>query len=137
MKYSKKDICSIVISILPLVLSVTFMASSLMKAVNIRAFANETLLYSETYLSSTLSPYSTEIACAVCSAELMLAMLFLRQRCILFASCLSFAMLSFFVVLTGLNVFFPTSFGRIESCGCFGEMLHISPLEAFVKSVVL
>ena len=27
--------------------------------------------------------------------------------------------------------------GSIESCGCFGELVHFSPLGAFIKSLVL
>ena len=27
--------------------------------------------------------------------------------------------------------------GSIESCGCFGELIHFSPLASFAKSVVL
>lgn len=27
--------------------------------------------------------------------------------------------------------------GSIESCGCFGELIHFTPLTSFIKSVVL
>ena len=43
----------------------------------------------------------------------------------------------FFVYLTGINLFFPSIIGSIESCGCFGELIHFTPIESFVKSVVL
>ena len=46
-------------------------------------------------------------------------------------------MLLFFVYLTGVNLFFPTIIGSIETCGCFGELVHFTPVSSFVKSVVL
>ena len=52
-------------------------------------------------------------------------------------SILSLVMLTFFVWLTGVNLFFPTMFGSVESCGCFGELIHFTPVGSFVKSVVL
>ena len=47
------------------------------------------------------------------------------------------AILSFFVFLTGVNLFFPTVIGSIEACGCFGELIHFTPLSSFIKSVIL
>lgn len=119
------------------VLSVVLMASSLLKAVNVHSFAVEVLLFSESYVSSSLAPFCVEIACAVCAMELLLSMLLMRGRCKIAASALSFVLLSFFVALTGMNLLMPSSIGSIESCGCFGELIHFSPLGAFVKSVVL
>ena len=119
------------------ILSVVLMASSLLKAVNVHSFATEVLLFSEAYVSSSLAPFSIEIACSVCAMELLLSMLLMRGRCKIAASALSFVLLSFFVALTGMNLLMPSSIGSIESCGCFGELVHFSPLGAFVKSVAL
>ena len=47
------------------------------------------------------------------------------------------AMLIFFVYLTGTNLFLPTMMGSIETCGCFGELVHFTPVSSFVKSAVL
>ncbi len=118
-------------------LSVVLMASSLLKAVNVHSFATEVVLFSDAYVSSALAPFGLEIACAVCALELFLSMLLLCGRFEFLASLLSFAMLTFFVSLTGMNLFAPASIGSIESCGCFGELIHFSPLGTFVKSVVL
>ncbi len=48
-----------------------------------------------------------------------------------------FALLMFFVYLTGMNLFFPAMMVSIESCGCFGELVHFTSEESFVKSIVL
>lgn len=119
------------------VLSLVLMASSLLKAVNVHSFAMEVMLFSELYVSSVFVPYCLEIACAVCSFELFLSLLLLHRRFRMSASFMSFVLLSFFVLLTGMNLFIPARTGSIESCGCFGELVHFSPSGAFFKSVVL
>ena len=57
--------------------------------------------------------------------------------CFIFGAFAFVAMLSLFVYLTGVNLFFPTVIGSIESCGCFGELIHFTPLSSFIKSVIL
>lgn len=47
------------------------------------------------------------------------------------------AILSFFLWLTGINLFFPSLIGSIESCGCFGELIHFTPTTSFIKSFIL
>ena len=84
-----------------------------------------------------LTPFYSEAAVTVCSIELLTALLLLYRRFSLFASCASALLLSFFVWLTGINLFFPSIFGSIESCGCFGELIHFSPAGSFAKSVAI
>ena len=76
-------------------------------------------------------------AVGVCAMEMTLALLAIRREYRRTASAGFFLMLSFFVYLTGVNLFFPTIMGSIESCGCFGELIHFSPLASFIKSAVL
>ena len=118
-------------------LSALLMASSLLKSVNMRSFASETLQYMEAYMPDWLTPFYTEAAVAVCSIELLAALLLLNGRFSHIASFVSVLLLTFFVWLTGVNLFFPTVFGSIESCGCFGELIHFSPAASFAKSVVI
>ena len=119
------------------ILSTLLIASSLLKSVNMRSFASETLQYMEAYMPDWLTPFYTEAAVTVCSIELLTALLLLYRRFSLLASCASVLVLSFFVWLTGINLFFPSIFGSIESCGCFGELIHFSPAGSFVKSVAI
>lgn len=118
-------------------LSTLLIASSLLKSVNMRSFASETLQYMEAYMPDWLTPFYSEAAVTVCSIELLTALLLLYRRFSLFASCASALLLSFFVWLTGINLFFPSIFGSIESCGCFGELIHFSPAGSFAKSVAI
>lgn len=76
-------------------------------------------------------------AIAVCSCELLIALLLLHPKHTVGASWMAFSMLAFFVYLTGVNLFMPTLFSSIESCGCFGELIHFSPMASFIKSMML
>lgn len=128
-----------------IVLLSVFLLSSVMKAVNINSFAMETRLYMDAYfwdLKSVMSGFGTiriEMtgAIGVCVIEMLVALLAIQHEYRRVASVGFCVMLTFFVYLTGLNLFFPTIMGSIESCGCFGELIHFSPLASFIKSVVL
>lgn len=128
------------------VLLCVFLLSSAMKAVNIHSFALETRLYMDAYfwdlksaVSNLCGAFRIDMAGAVgvCAMEMTLALLAIRRDYRRTASAGFFLMLSFFVYLTGVNLFFPTIMGSIESCGCFGELIHFSPLASFIKSAVL
>ena len=128
------------------VLLCVFLLSSAMKAVNIHSFALETRLYMDAYfwdlksaVSNLWGAFRIDMAGAegVCAMEMTLALLAIRREYRRTASAGFFLMLSFFVYLTGVNLFFPTIMGSIESCGCFGELIHFSPLASFIKSAVL
>ena len=73
----------------------------------------------------------------VLASELLVGVLALWGKLVRWVSLVMVVMLRFFVWLTGVNLFFPTVFGSVESCGCFGELVHFTPLTSFVKSMVL
>ena len=129
-----------------IVLLSVFLLSSVLKAVNINSFALETRLYLDAYLwdlksvvSNLWGAFRIDMVGAIgmCVMEMMVALLAIRREYRRVASVGFCVMLTFFVYLTGLNLFFPTIMGSIESCGCFGELIHFSPLASFIKSVVL
>ena len=126
-----------VVKIIQYFLTLCFFLSSVTKAVNIPAFAMEVRMYSDAYLWEWLRDYATPIAVMVCAAELMMGVGALIKRAARYALWGMIVMLVFFVWLTGVNLFFPTVMGSIESCGCFGELIHFSPAGLFVKSLVL
>ena len=129
-----------------IVLLSVFLLSSVLKAVNINSFALETRLYLDAYLwdlkslvSNLWGAFRIDMVGAIgmCVMEMMVALLAIRREYRRVASVGFCVMLTFFVYLTGENLFFPTIMGSIESCGCFGELIHFSPLASFIKSVVL
>lgn len=122
---------------LRIVLGMVFVASSLLKVVSIRTFAMETGEYIDLYMPQWMHGWNMPCAIGVCAAELLVGLLAFWRKQVGWMSILSLVMLTFFVWLTGVNLFFPTVFGSVESCGCFGELVHFTPVSSFVKSVVL
>lgn len=122
---------------LRIVLGVCFLLSGTMKAVNVYSFAQEIRLYIEAYMDTILLPWTVEIAVVICAIETTIGLLALKNKFPMLVSIAFFLMMSFFVWLTGINYFCPSLMGRIESCGCFGELIHSSPVASFTKSAVL
>jgi len=122
---------------LRIVLGVCFVLSGTMKAVNVYSFAQEIRLYIEAYMNTILLPWTVEIAVVICAMETTIGLLALNKKFLMLVSIAFFLMMSFFVWLTGINYFYPSLMGRIESCGCFGELIHFSPIASFIKSAVL
>ena len=122
---------------LRITLGVCFILSGVMKAVNVYSFAQEIRLYIEAYMDSYFVQWTVEIAVAICAIETITGLLALRKKYAPIVSIVFLGMMSFFVWLTRINLFYPSLMGSIESCGCFGELIHFSPLASFVKSVVL
>lgn len=122
---------------LRITLGVCFILSGVMKAVNVYSFAQEIKLYIEAYMDTCFVQWTVEIAVVICSVEMITGLLALRKRYEPIVTMVFLALMSFFVWLTGINLFYPSLMGSIESCGCFGELIHFSPLASFVKSIVL
>lgn len=122
---------------LRITLGVCFILSGVMKAVNVYSFAQEIRLYIEAYMDSYFVKWTVEIAVLICTIETITGLLALRKKYESIIAIFFLGMLSFFVWLTGMNLFYPSLMGSIESCGCFGELIHFSPLASFIKSVML
>ena len=93
--------------------------------------------YSELYVSQPLVSWSKGIAVAVCCTEILLGMLLPMSKISLYTILAALALMTFFLYLMGMNYLFPTALGSVESCGCFGELVHFSAKGSFVKSIVL
>lgn len=128
---------TIIKAALRITLGVCFIFSGLMKAVNVYSFAQEIRWYIEAYLDPFFVQWTVKIAVAICVIETISGLLVLRKRNVQIISVIILGLMSFFVWLTGVNLFFPSLMGSIESCGCFGELIHFSPLGSFVKSIIL
>ena len=124
-------------AVLRIMLGVCFILSGIMKAVNVYSFAQEIRLYLEAYIDSFCVQWTVEIAVVICAIETIAGLLAFRKKFAPIVVAIFLGMMSFFVWLTGINLFCPSLMGSIESCGCFGELVHFSPLTSFIKSVVL
>lgn len=119
------------------ILAVCFLLSGALKILRLRAFEQEVQLYGDAYIGQWVRDISLKIAVIVCVAEIIAAIVAMLRIFPMLSALAFVVMLSFFVYLTGVNLFFPTVLGSVESCGCFGELIHFTPLTSFVKSVVL
>ncbi len=124
-------------NILARMLGCLFIASSLLKVFAFRIFADEVRLYLEAYFPEIFLGHEQILAICVCAVELIMGIsavlcLLKKELCVVYI-----VILSFFVWLTGINLFFPSLMGSIESCGCFGELIHFTPASSFIKSILL
>ena len=120
-----------------MLLAAVLLLSGISKLLYLQGFSEEVAQYSELYVSQSLVSWSKGIAVAACCAEIMLGMLLPMSKISLYTTLATFALMTFFLYLTGMNYLFPTALGSVESCGCFGELVHFSAKGSFVKSVAL
>lgn len=114
-----------------------FIASAFLKLHALQTFQGEVRLFLEVYFPSVFIGHERILAISTCVLELLMGLCavfgIMRKK----QSIAYVAVLSFFLWLTGINLFFPSLMGSIESCGCFGELIHFTPMQSFLKSVVL
>ena len=118
-------------------LGAIFTVSGVLKCVNIYSFAHEAREYLDVYFQGFLNDYSLICATILCSIEITIGLWSFRCLYRSLFCIIAFVLLAFFTFITGVNLMFPSIFGSIESCGCFGEIIHFTPLTSFVKSTVL
>lgn len=118
-------------------LAVVLVLSGGSKMFYLQGFAMEVTQYSELYMSSVFAPWSDVIALTVCCVEISLGVFLCFRHFSFHSTLLTFVLMTFFLYLTGINYLHPTIFGSVESCGCFGELIHFSAKGSFVKTVVL
>lgn len=129
----KKDIIHIITFSIGCILII----SSALKSINIYSFAIEIGEYIDLYMPQWLHGWNMLCAFSICGIEMLLGLLSLRRESLAVSTIGTFAILSFFVYLTGINVFMPSVLGSVESCGCFGEFIHLTPTVSLIKSAVM
>ena len=117
------------------IVGIVFILSGIFKSVNVYSFANTILQYTGYFMWDFLYGYQLGLAVLICSGEILIGLLSLHPRVSILTGFVYFPILLFFSIITGLNYFEP--YAQIESCGCFGEVIHMSPLASFIKSIVL
>ncbi len=118
-----------------MLLSVTFIASGILKGIAVKGF--EITVREFLYLLGleTLLPYSFPLAVAICIFETAIGVLSLFKPLRPALSMIYPVVLIFFTTITYINL--TDMYGGIESCGCFGEIIHLNPFETFVKNLIL
>lgn len=131
----KPDWISILNSVAWMLLSVTFIASGILKGVAVKGFIITVREFLDLLGLETLQPYSVLLAIAICVCETAIGMLVLFKRLRPILSLIYPVILSFFTIITYINL--TDMYGGLESCGCFGEIIHLNPMETFAKNLVL
>lgn len=117
-----------------------FLFSSFVKGVDPLGTAYKIEEYFAAWSGSVLNfqvflPMSTFIAVALIVCEFLVGVLLLTGAFRRLSAWLLCAMMLFFTVSTALDAF-STTYG-ISDCGCFGDAVKLTPLQTFLKNVVL
>lgn len=120
-------------ALLRFLLGAVFIASGYLKGVNLESFADT--IHNFAGLLGMPAGHWKMLAFFICIAEVVMGYaIFVRPLLPLFIPIYILVSV-FFTIITYVNLSSP--YGGIESCGCFGELIHTTPLQSFVKSIVI
>ena len=122
-------------NILSYILGGVFIFSSFSKAISISGFG----MVVDTFMSllglDVFYGHGIVIGWVICLVELVLgAMMYPKVLRKIAIGCIT-AMLMVFTYITYINI--TSLYGGIESCGCFGEIIHFTASQTFYKNIVL
>ena len=113
--------------------AVTFIFSGFFKAIDPWGTAINVNNYLTTYGLEVLKPLVMIFSIWLCGAELMMGCMLLFKVRIRLISIFAILSMSFFTILT----FLSATFIPVEDCGCFGEVLKLTPWQTFLKNLCL
>ena len=112
-----------------------FTLSSIFKWIGLKTFALTVNDFCAFLGFDVLYGHGMALAIVICSAELILGIAAFVPRLRDFVAWVYLIVIGFFTYITYLNM--VSLYGQIESCGCFGEVIHLTPSASFDKNVVL
>lgn len=115
------------------IVALTFIFSGAVKSMDPWGTALSVNNYLVTYGVEFLRPLVMIFSIWLCGAELMMGCMLLFKVRIRMCSTFATASMIFFTVLT----FLSATFIPVEDCGCFGEVVKLSPWESFLKNLLL
>lgn len=125
----------IVLEVFRYVIAVTFIASGLLKGMSIEATEQAVRGYIDLMgLPFDMIPLSI-FSVLICVCEIIIGILALIKRVFRLIHPIYTLIIGVFTFITYLNITSP--FGGLESCGCFGEIIHLDATETFVKNLCL
>src|SRR5437868_12561185 len=116
-----------------ILVGVLFIISGFIKANDPLGFSYKLDEYFVVFHMEWLSAISLGLAIFICAAEIGLGVATLAGAKMNFTSWSLLLMIVFFTFLT----FYSWYFNKVTDCGCFGVALHLTPLQSFVKDLVL
>jgi hypothetical protein len=118
-----------------IILGIIFIYSGFSKAINVFSFSQTILSFNELLGLSVFYRCGEVLAILICMVECLLPLLSLRRVNRSYVVWSYPIILGFFTSITYVNN--TSLYGGIESCGCFGEIIHLSPAVSFYKSMGL
>ncbi|HRH66155.1 MAG TPA: DoxX family protein [Bacteroidia bacterium] len=112
---------------------VLFIISGFIKANDPLGFSYKLDEYFQVFNMPWLSFISLWLAIGICAFEIGLGVALLLGSRMIFTAWSLLLMIIFFTFLT----FYSWYFDVVKDCGCFGDALHLSPFQSFMKDVVL
>lgn len=137
-KVAVKNQCSvygIVGTTLRLSIAIILITSGMMKGINLQSVAQTVRTYFSLFGFTPGAVIVSTVGFATCALEIWLGMLAINKtihRLIYPVYILVFIGFSF---MNYINLTSP--FGNKESCGCFGELIHLDATTTFVKNCIL
>ena len=121
--------------LLSVLLGMVFIFSSVTKLVGIRSFGQTVEAFCNFLGLEILAGYGLPLAVLICAGELCLGLLSLWPRTRRMAVWLFPLVMVFFTWITWQNM--TSLYAQVQSCGCFGEVIHLTPAQTFWKNAVL
>ena len=115
------------------ILALTFIVSGFVKSVDPWGTALKVNEYLSIYGLEWLSPVAMIFSIWLCGAELMMGLMLSFKVRIRLVSIFAVLSMTFFTVLT----FLSATWIPVEDCGCFGDVIKLTPWESFFKNLVL
>ncbi|MGE9516078.1 MAG: MauE/DoxX family redox-associated membrane protein [Solitalea-like symbiont of Acarus siro] len=123
----------LLIQILRILLGLIFLFSGLIKQNDPLGFAYKLEEYCHVFNLHILIPYTLPLSILFCALEISLGVLLIFKINFNLAKKISLLLLIFFAFLT----FYSAYFDKVKSCGCFGDVIVLTPWQSFFKDVVL
>lgn len=117
------------------ILGILFILSSIFKWIGLRTFALTVNDFCAFLGLNALYGHGMALAIIICSVELVLGVAAFIPKLRKYVVWVYTLVLGYFTYITYLNL--VSLYGQIESCGCFGEVIHLTPAETFYKNVLL
>jgi len=116
-----------------IVVGLLFIFSGLIKANDPLGLSYKMQEFLEVWGISSLHHYTLFMSLAMNTFEIMAGVAVILGWRMRFFSWLLLLLIIFFTFLTG----YALLSGKIKTCGCFGDCIPLSPLQSFIKDVVL
>ncbi len=116
-------------------LGVLFILSSILKLISIYSFSQIVNSFCDLLGMYFLSGYGLPLTIAIIAFELLIGVCAFIRRFQKNVIWIYPVVLGFFTYITYVN--YTDLYGGIESCGCFGELIHFTPASSFYKNIAL